>query len=187
VGTRIAISTWDVLQSVLVVVFIPFILSRLLRYLPLNAQQRVRQGKRLTFFFWLTNLFLVTSKATAFILHDLSVPITTLAEIALISLMICAINFRIGAWLGGRDYRQEGSQSLGQKNNAFTIWLALTFVTPLIALGPTFYIVYHNLYNSFQLYRFGKTQLRADTGKPLEQRPQAPLAGQVSLEQGERF
>ena len=34
------------------------------------------------------------------------------------------------------------------------IWVALTFINPLVAMGPTFYILYHNLYNSWQIYRF---------------------------------
>lgn len=170
-GTHVVISTGDVLQSVIVVVFVPFILSRLLGFLPSNVQKNVRRGKSLSFYFWLVNLFLTISKATAFILHDLSVPLITLLEIALVSLVISAVNFGVGAWLGGNEYRQEASQSLGQKNTSFTIWLALTFVTPLVALGPTFYIVYHNLYNSFQLYRFGKAQLRVDLQGSAEESP----------------
>ena len=38
----------------------------------------------------------------------------------------------------------------------FGIWLALTFLTPLVALGPIFYILFQNLYNSWQLYQLGK-------------------------------
>ena len=68
--------------------------------------------------------------------------------------MICILNFRLGGLLGGERFRQEASQSLGQKNNSFVIWIALTFINPLVAMGPTFYILYHNLYNSWQIYRF---------------------------------
>jgi BASS family bile acid:Na+ symporter len=64
------------------------------------------------------------------------------------------VNFTFGAVLGGERFRQESSQSLGQKNNSFVIWVALTFINPLVAMGPTFYILYHNLYNSWQIYRF---------------------------------
>jgi BASS family bile acid:Na+ symporter len=64
------------------------------------------------------------------------------------------VNFTFGALLGGQHFRQESSQSLGQKNNSFVIWVALTFINPLVAMGPTFYILYHNLYNSWQIYRF---------------------------------
>jgi len=72
------------------------------------------------------------------------------------------INFGLGALLGGERFRQESSQSLGQKNNSFVIWIALTFINPLVAMGPTFYILYHNLYNSWQIYRFEKRRGEGD-------------------------
>jgi BASS family bile acid:Na+ symporter len=71
-----------------------------------------------------------------------------------ISLVICIANFGIGALLGGRRHWQEASQSLGQKNLSFVIWIALTFINPLVAMGPVFYILYHHLYNSWSLYQF---------------------------------
>ena len=55
--------------------------------------------------------------------------------------------------IGGREFSREGSQSLGQKNTTFTIYLALTYASPLIALGPTCYVIWHNLWNSWQLHR----------------------------------
>jgi BASS family bile acid:Na+ symporter len=80
----------------------------------------------------------------------------SLLPIALVALVICIINFSLGALIGGRQHWQEASQALGQKNNSFVIWVALTFINPLIAMGPTFYVLYHNLYNSFQIYLFEK-------------------------------
>jgi hypothetical protein len=47
---------------------------------------------------------------------------------------------------------REASQSLGQKNTTFTIYLALTFANPLVALGPTCYVLWHSLWNSWQLH-----------------------------------
>jgi bile acid:Na+ symporter, BASS family len=63
------------------------------------------------------------------------------------------VNFSLGYLIGGRTFAREASQSLGQKNTTFTIYLALTYASPLIALGPTFYVVWHNLWNSWQLHR----------------------------------
>ena len=49
-------------------------------------------------------------------------------------------------------------QSLGQKNTVFAIWLAYTFMTPETAIIGGLYSVWHNLYNSWQLYRAGKSR-----------------------------
>jgi hypothetical protein len=61
------------------------------------------------------------------------------------------VNFGIGRRLGGNDLSLEMSQTLGQKNTTLTIWIGLTYFNPLIALGPIFYLIYHNLFNSYQL------------------------------------
>jgi BASS family bile acid:Na+ symporter len=136
--------------------FVPLILARLVRCLPQRAQTIIRIGKRFTFPVWLANLFIISAKASAFIRSESPDSMIVLIQIALISLLICVINFSLGALLGGRHYWQETSQALGQKNNSFAIWIALTFINPLVAMGPTFYVLYHNLYNTWQIYRFEK-------------------------------
>jgi BASS family bile acid:Na+ symporter len=153
---QVQISIWEVLQPVLVVMFVPLILARLISRLPSNAQTIVRRGKSLSFPVWLVNLFIISANASNFLRNENSNSAFTLVIIALISLVLCIINFGLGALLGGRRHWQEASQSLGQKNLSFVIWIALTFINPLVAMGPMFYIVYHHLYNSWSIYRFEK-------------------------------
>ena len=31
-----------------------------------------------------------------------------------------------------------------------------SYINPLVAMGPTFYVLYHNLYITWQIYRFEK-------------------------------
>ena len=160
VGDIVQISIWQVLRPVLVTMFVPMILSRLVTRLPHRSQQMVRRGKVLSFPLWLMALFVTCAKASDFLRHEISASVSTILSIALVSLIICIVNFSLGALLGGKDFRQESSQSLGQKNNSFVIWIALTFINPLVAMGPTFYILYHNLYNSWQIYRFERRNKR---------------------------
>ncbi len=154
VGDVVHISVWQVLQPVLVTMFVPLILARMVNLLPHKTQSVVRRGKALSFPLWLLALFITCSKAADFLRNNLTASASTVLSIALVSLIICIVNFVLGAALGGERFRQESSQSLGQKNNSFVIWVALTFINPLVAMGPTFYILYHNLYNSWQIYRF---------------------------------
>jgi BASS family bile acid:Na+ symporter len=146
------VSTAEVLPSTLLVMFVPLGTAWLVRRLPPAVPGFFRRGKPLAFLLWLLVIFAVTAKASAFLQNGTGIAFDTLAEIAVLSLAICALNFILGAWIGGRTFRKEGSQSLGQKNNSFTIWLALTYLNPLAALGPTFYVAYHNLYNGWMLY-----------------------------------
>ncbi|MFH1524085.1 MAG: hypothetical protein ABIF04_03895 [Chloroflexota bacterium] len=155
IGAVTRISVWEVLQPVLVTMFVPLILARLVRFLPSDARNVIRKGKTCSFPIWLLNLFIISAKAVDFLRNGTS-STTILLEIALVSLTICVVNFSLGALIGGREQWQEASQALGQKNNSFVIWVALTFINPLVAMGPTFYVLYHNLYNSFQIYLFEK-------------------------------
>ena len=155
-GTAVQISVWEVLQPVLVVMFVPLILAQLVKILPTDAQAFVRKGKAFSFAIWLVNLFIISANASDFLRNGNTNSISTLAFIALVSLIICIVNFGVGALLGGRSHWQEASQSLGQKNLSFVIWIALTFINPLVAMGPMFYIVYHHLYNSWSIYQFEK-------------------------------
>jgi bile acid:Na+ symporter, BASS family len=151
-GARAVVSVWDVARVVALIVLFPMLCARLVDRMPEAVRTIVRKGKPFTFYFLPPSIFLTTSKASFFITNQSTVPIGMLIASALVSLAVCAVSFSLGALIGGRERRREASQSLGQKNNSFTIWLALTFVSPIAALGPTFYVVYHNVYNSLQLY-----------------------------------
>jgi bile acid:Na+ symporter, BASS family len=154
VGDILKITVWQVLKPVLITMFVPLFLARFSAMLPQPMQHVLRRGKTFSFAIWLMALFVMCAKAADFLRNDVIASASTVVWIALVSLVICIVNFTIGAFLGGARFWQEASQSLGQKNNSFVIWIALTFINPLVALGPTFYILYHNLYNSWQIYRF---------------------------------
>jgi bile acid:Na+ symporter, BASS family len=157
-GGHVAVSTADLLPPVIATMFIPLGLAWVVRLLPAGVGHIARKAKPANFPIWLLVLFVITSKASAFLWQHSEISMLVLAEIAALSLLICVVNFLLGAWLGGIRSHREASQTLGQKNTSFTIWIALTFLTPLSALGPTFYVAYHNLYNAYQLMRFKDTE-----------------------------
>jgi len=89
---------------------------------------------------------------------------------SLVSLICCAFQFGMGRYVGsryrprlrssaqaeeqGREIRKvTAGQSLGQKNTVFAIWMGYTFMTPETAIVGGLYSIWHNIYNSWQLYR----------------------------------
>lgn len=156
VGENVQISIWDILLPTLIVMFVPLLLTRLVGFLPSSVQIVIKKGKQLSFVLWMTSLFIVSAKASNFIRSESTRSVSILMYIALISLGMCAFNYTLGALIGGREFRREARQALGQKNLAFVIWIALTFINPLVAVGPTLYILYHNVYNSWLIYQFEK-------------------------------
>ena len=61
-------------------------------------------------------------------------------------------SFTVGYFLTKSEYRRDTSQILGQKNTTFAIYLALEFSSGIAALATIFYVLFHNLWNSVQLF-----------------------------------
>jgi BASS family bile acid:Na+ symporter len=82
-----------------------------------------------------------------------NVSITTLIGIALVTLVCCWTQFTIGRRIGRSSGDQiAAGQAIGQKNTVFAIWMAYTFLTPITAIAGGCYSVWHNIFNSYQLY-----------------------------------
>jgi len=145
----------DVLARVLTVTLVPLTAALIVRGFSKAGARRL--GERLapwTFYVWLSLVVLIAAQARDFLDRQADVPWVTLGVIAGLSLVICVINFVVGHFLGRPGHALECSQGLGQKNNSYTVYLALTYAEPLIALGPTIYVLWHNLWNAWQLYRY---------------------------------
>jgi len=143
----------QVAGSVGLVVFVPFALAHLLRALHPAARSWPTRLRNTSFALWVTSIFLITAKTSQFIRENSAGVHGLVAAIAAASLLVCVVSFVLGRLIGGRAHPREASQCLGQKNTTFTIYLALAYSSPLVALGPTFYVLWHNLWNSWQLHR----------------------------------
>jgi bile acid:Na+ symporter, BASS family len=137
-------------------VFLPMLAAWLLRSVYPPAANWPHHLRNFSFGLWVTALFLVTANASAFLHQHADIPNRVLAQIAVTSFIVCGCSFAVGRLIGGREFRREASQALGQKNTTFTIYLALTYASPLVALGPTCYVIWHNLWNSWQLQRVAR-------------------------------
>ena len=144
---------WRVFGTVALVVFLPITAAWITRTVHPAARGWPLRLRNLSFAIWIANLFLVISNASHFLRGQTSLPFPTLALIGSLSALLCIANFGIGRLIGRPDFAREAAQSLGQKNTAFTIYLALVYANPLVALGPTFYVLWHNIWNSWQLHR----------------------------------
>jgi bile acid:Na+ symporter, BASS family len=142
-----------ILGKVFSLLIFPFLLAWFVRvYLP-KLHIRLIKYEDLAFYLWAMALFIAISVTVRSIVHS-NISFLYEAGIALISLACCIFQFAIGRKIGG--YYNElisGGQSLGQKNTGFSIWLGVTFLTPITSLAGGFYSVWHNLINSYQLYK----------------------------------
>jgi BASS family bile acid:Na+ symporter len=143
----------QVLGTVGLVVFVPMLAAWLLRTVHAPATEWPRHLRNVSFGMWVLALFLVTAHGSHFLRSQADLPLVTLGQIGVVTALVCVANFALGWVIGGREYPREASQALGQKNTSFTIYLALAYANPLVALGPTCYVLWHNLWNSWQLHQ----------------------------------
>lgn len=149
----------------------PCLAAWLVRYLMPKVHRRLLEYPDLAFYLWAVALTLAIAVTTKSIVRS-EMPLGLLLMIALISLVCCILQFALGRYVGsryrprrpalkakerGRQVRKvTAGQSLGQKNTVFAIWMGYTFMTPETAIVGGLYSIWHNLYNSWQLYRAGK-------------------------------
>jgi len=146
----------QVLGTVGFVVFLPMGAAWLVRAVKPEAREWPGRLRDTSFVMWVISLFLITANASDFLRAHADTPHKILAQLAAASLFVCVASFGTGRLIGGRSFPREASQALGQKNTTFTIYLALTYASPLVALGPTCYVIWHNLWNSWQLHLAGR-------------------------------
>lgn len=153
VGAPVALAAfWPMLGQIVFTIGLPLAAALAMgRWLP-AVPRALGRWPLLNFGIWVFALALICATAGAFV-RQAAVPPLRLAAIAGLSAGLCALNFSLGRLVGGRRWRIEAGQSLGQKNTLFGIWAALSFVSPLAALGPACYVLWHNLYNAWQLSR----------------------------------
>ena len=153
-GMSLASSFMLIMGKVFPLLLMPLLCAELLRkFLPGAHKLLVTKGRNLPFYLWLVALSLAIAMTTRAIAHsDLS--IWVMAGIALVSLVCCILQFAFGRYIGARNGEViAGGQSLGQKNTVFAIWFACTFLTPVTAIAGGFYSLWHNLVNTWQLYK----------------------------------
>jgi BASS family bile acid:Na+ symporter len=131
----------------------PFVVAQVLRFVWRRAAEWVAARSSLSFYLWLISLVLVMGRTTAFII-DTDADIIVEVELALVALVLCLVQFKVGHILGhALGDVVAGGQSVGQKNTILAIWMTLNFLNPIASIAPTAYIVWQNFVNSYQIYR----------------------------------
>ena len=168
------IDFWTAFSMIMAKVFplliMPCMAAWLVRYLFPRLHRRLMRYPDLPFYIWAVALtFAITVTTKSIVKSDMSVML--LLMMSLVSLLCCVFQFAAGRHVGsqykprrpditpevevrGKEVRKvTAGQSLGQKNTVFAIWMAYTFMTPETSIVGGLYSIWHNIYNSWQLYR----------------------------------
>ena len=153
-----------ILAKIFPLLILPCLAAWMVRYLAPRLHRKLLRYPDLPFYLWAVALTLAIAVTTKSIVQS-TMSISLLLLIALVSLVCCVLQFAMGRFIGscykGRNVARyvnkvTARQSLGQKNTVFAIWMGYTFMIPETAIVGGLYCIWHNFYNSWQLYRSGK-------------------------------
>ena len=166
IGANPDIAFWPSFVAILMKVFplliVPFLLAVLTRWLWPKATETINRHKNISFYIWAVSLTVVISRAIGLLLKQFQEHKTMFLWMVLVSLFLCFLQFFVGHRIGKRygDY-VAGGQSLGQKNTVLAIWMAQSYLNPLCSIVPTLYVIWQNLYNSFQMMQKDRKKTHA--------------------------
>ena len=166
---------WTAFSKIMAKVFplliTPCLCAWIVRYMAPKAHRWLMRYPDLPFYLWAVALTLAITVTTKSIVNS-TISFRLLLLMALVSLICCIFQFAAGRFVGsryrprsyspkaeqrGREIRKvTAGQALGQKNTVFAIWMAYTFMIPETAIIGGLYSIWHNFYNSWQLYRAGE-------------------------------
>lgn len=153
-GEDIPINLGHIATRTFLILLGPLAVAFSIRYLLPQVALQISKIGRYTFFVWIFAIVLAVATATDYLKNQNDVASEQLFYVAAVSLVLCALSYGIGYLIGGKKYHLEASSSLGQKHAMLTIWISLTYLNPFIAMGPTFYILFHHMVNGWLIIRY---------------------------------
>ncbi|MDR2469407.1 MAG: transporter [Tannerella sp.] len=153
------LSVWHICLKVFPLLILPlFVASGLRRWAP-KVHGFLTGFPKLTFYLWAAALVIVTGITVHDMLGREASAMQTGIRLAVVSLVICCLQFLLGRCIGRAcgDPVSSG-QALGQKNTILALWMAQTYLHPLTSIAPATYILWQNIINSFQLWRQNRRQ-----------------------------
>ena len=147
-----------IMQKVFPLLILPFLLAMFLRRFIPALNERLGNLQEWGFYMWAMALMIVMAKTVNTLIHDPARG-TIAIWLCMLAFAVCCIQFIVGKQLGGLyNERITGGQALGQKNGILAVWMADTYLTPITSIAASAYIVWQNLFNSWQLWMTRRAQ-----------------------------
>lgn len=154
-----------IMGKVFPLLLLPLVLGMLVRKLLPGFHKWVTRWPDLSFYLWALALTLAIAVTVRSMMHS-TVSAAGQWGLVAVSLITCALQFAIGRKIGRRYHDTiTAGQALGQKNTVFAIWLGYTFFSPVTSMVGGFYSIWHNLVNSWQLYKHEQRERHEKSGK----------------------
>lgn len=141
---------WVILGRVFPLLLTPFFIAIFLKKYVRKAHRWLMEHSGMAFYIWAFALTLVMGQ-TARSLFNSDASAWLVASGGLIA---CILQFYLGKRIGSvYNDRISAGQALGQKNTVLAIWMASVYLHPLAVIAPGSYVLWQNLFNSWQLWK----------------------------------
>ena len=167
-----------ILSKVFPLLLAPFFIALLFRYYIPRLHKFLLKYHTSAFYLWAVALTIVMGQTTRSLVNS-TADVTVEMLIAFAGLVTCCLQFYVEIlialgglitciaqfYLGkriGKKYndRISAGQALGQKNAVLAIWMSYTYLNPLSSVGPGSYVLWQNLFNSYQLWKKRKNEIK---------------------------
>ena len=142
-----------ILQKVAIILVLPLFLGYFIRHYMHRLHSWIVSKPNLSFYTWAISLSITTGITVKNIVHSDATTLL-LAMIALLSLIMCFVQFAIGRAIGNRLGEPICSgQAMFQKNTALAIWVSYMYLNPVASVGAGCYVLWQNIINSLELWQ----------------------------------
>lgn len=148
-----------ILSKVFPLLLLPFILASFFRKFMPPIHRFLLGFHDMAFYLWAVALAIVTGQTVKSLVNS-EAEVYVEVLIALGGLIACVLQFYLGRRIGTKyDDRISAGQALGQKNTVLAIWMSYTYLNPLSSVGPGSYVLWQNIFNSWQLWQKRKKEM----------------------------
>jgi len=151
------VSFLSILKRVGLVIGLPFFVVLALQLWLPKVNDTLSHYKGLSFYLWSIALLFTIGQTIDFIFLHGEGHWHVILWLGVTALLFCIVQFGLGKWIGSRyGDTIAGGQLLGQKNTAMGIWMANHYLHPLTSVVLAFYAIFQNLFNSWQIWYYGR-------------------------------
>lgn len=151
-------SAWLIFKKIASVIALPFFVALLLQAFLPKLKSSVSRLKEWALPLWAFALLVTLGQTIDFIFKYHEGNMRNIIILALIAILLCAVQFGLGKLIGKRyGEKIAGGQLMGQKNVAMGIWMASIYLMPLSTVALAFYSISQNVFNSWQMWKAGRS------------------------------
>lgn len=151
-GKSLTVSPIYIVLQVFIILGIPLVIGQFTTLKLPDLATKISKYKPFSFVLFIANMFIASANCSHYIRTHEEATFNTVLLITVLTFIIGFINFKAGEWTAPKAIKYENGLATGRKNTMFALWLSITYVNPIIGLAPVSYLIFHNLYNSAQLW-----------------------------------